>query len=94
MAVKKRFKGVVLSDVKGGVAELEIEFPNTNRINPPVFHPLIGLESEDLFAMCKEIGIPKEELLAQIELEDQGHESTPLDFSKYLDKTEFEQIAI
>jgi thiamine biosynthesis protein ThiI len=94
LAVKKRFKGVVFSDVSGEVAELEIEFPNTNRINPPVFHPLIGLETEDLFAMCEEIGIPKEELLSQIELEGHGHPSAPFDFTKYLDGVEFEQVTI
>jgi thiamine biosynthesis protein ThiI len=94
LAREKKFKGVVLSDVAGEIATLQKEFIEANRINPPIFQPLIGLKNEDLFGMCKEIGISEEELLSQMEVESHRSRSVTLDFSEYLYEPEFEQIAL
>lgn len=94
LAIEKRYKGVVFSDVAGEIATLEQEVPKTDRIIPPIFRPLIGLDKEDLFGMCKEIGVPEEELLSQIELEGQGQSSVLPDFSKLPETIEFAQVSL
>lgn len=94
LATEKRFKGVVFPDVAGGIAVLQREFIESSRNNPLIFQPLIGLKNEDLFGMCKDIGVPEEELLSQIELESHGSASLPPGYSKYLGETEFEQISL
>ncbi len=94
LAAEKRFKGLVFSDVAGELAILHTEFVETTRPIPPVFHPLIGLSKEDLLGMCREIGVPEEELLSQIALERHGAKSLKLDLAKAPIDTDFEQISL
>jgi hypothetical protein len=84
----------VFSDVAGELAILHREFVETIRPIPPVFHPLIGLSKEDLLGMCREVGIPEEDLLSQIALETRGADSLNFDFAKAPVDTDFEQISL
>jgi adenylyl- and sulfurtransferase ThiI len=94
LAAEKRFKGLVFSDAAGELAILHREFVETTKPIPPVFHPLIGLSKEDLFGMCREIGIPEDELLSQIALEGQRAETLKTNFRKAPTDIDFEQIAL
>jgi thiamine biosynthesis protein ThiI len=94
LAAEKRYKGLVFSDVTGALAALNRELVETTKPVPPVFHPLIGLSKEDLLGMCREIGIPDEELRSQVALESHGAESLNFDFAKAPIDTEFEQISL
>jgi thiamine biosynthesis protein ThiI len=76
-ASKKRYRGVVFSDVTGSLqldryASARLEEGKTQ---PPVFYPLVGFGSEDLFELCRCVGISKHELLSQIKLEQEIHAS-------------------
>jgi thiamine biosynthesis protein ThiI len=94
LATERRFRGIVFPDVAGEIATLHRGFTEGNEINPPIFRPLIGLENDDLIGMCREIDIPVEELLSQMKLESRESESLTVDFSKFLNETEFEQIML
>lgn len=94
LATERRFRGIVFPDVAGEIATLQSGFTEGNEINPPIFRPLIGLENDDLIGMCREIDIPVEELRSQMKLESRESESLTVDFSKFLDETEFEQIIL
>lgn len=94
LAREKKLKGLVFSDVAGDVAMLQQEPVRAAGMNLPVFQPLIGLNREDLVGMCKEIGIPEQEFLSQMELETHESDSRTVDFSKHLNETEFEQISL
>jgi len=94
LATERRFRGIVFPDVAGEIATLQSGFTEGNEIKPPIFRPLIGLENDDLIGMCREIDIPVEELLSQMKLESRESESLTVDFSKFLDETEFEQIML
>jgi len=92
LAVEKKFKGIVFSDVAGELATLS-EFPG-DHVGRPIFQPLIGLTSEELLDMCKQVDLQQEDLLTQLDLQSQTSSSKGFDFSEYLAKTEFEQLSL
>jgi thiamine biosynthesis protein ThiI len=94
LAVEKRYKGVVFSDVTGEIGTLNLKAPITDRIIPPVFRPLIGLDQKDLIGLCKESGLPEQGLLSQLELESQASAPTAVDLSSVSDVTDFAQVAL
>lgn len=60
-AREKRFKGIVLADVAGNLDKIQSEFPGA--IAPPaLFHPLIGLDKDDLIQLSREVEISSEDL--------------------------------
>ncbi len=94
LAAEKRFKGLVFSDVAGELAILQRQSVETTKPIPPIFHPLIGLSKEDLIGMCRDIGIPEEELLSQVILESHIAKVVNFDFAKSPIDTDFEQISL
>jgi thiamine biosynthesis protein ThiI len=68
-AAEKKFKGIILPDVAGPIGVLKPQHAEGVQINPPIFQPLIGLSSQDLVEMSKEVGISENALLSQMELE-------------------------
>ena len=62
-AREKRFRGVILSNVSGHIGPEIRPYDTDGQL--PIFQPLIGLETEDLIEMCKQIGISDEELFSQ-----------------------------
>lgn len=72
-AKKKHFKGIVIPDVAGVIDA------HLTESQVPIFHPLIGLDGNDLMDVCRAVGISQEELSSQIELENRStgtfHES-------------------
>jgi thiamine biosynthesis protein ThiI len=92
LATKKKFRGIVFSDVAGELDTLS-EFLS-DHVGPPIFQPLIGLTSEELVDMCKHVDLTREDLLSQLELENQTSSSSGFDFSEYLAHAEFEQVSL
>ena len=92
LAAEKKFKGIVFSDVAGELATLS-EFPS-DHAGPPIFQPLIGLTSEELADMCKQVDLAQEALLTQLDLQTQTSSSIGFDFSEYLAHAEFEQLSL
>ena len=94
LAAEKRFKGVVFSDVAGPIGVRQPQDAVDSRMNPPIFQPLIGLSSEDLSTMCKEVGIAEDRLLSQMELERSAPDSPILDVSEDSNGIEFGQLSL
>jgi len=92
LATEKKFKGIVFSDVAGELATLT-DFPS-DQLGRPIFQPLIGLASEELLDMCKQVDLAQEDLLTQLDLQSQSSTSTEFDFSEHLAQTEFEQLSL
>jgi thiamine biosynthesis protein ThiI len=92
LATEKRYKGIVCSDVAGELAALNELV--SNQVGPPMFQPLIGLTSEELIEMCRQVDLAEEELLSQLELENQISSSAALDLSEFLNQAEFEQLSL
>jgi thiamine biosynthesis protein ThiI len=69
-AKEKKFRGIIFADIAGEIAAWKrpagLENPQL-----PIFHPLVGMDREDLTEMCKQIGLREEEIVpldyAQIE---------------------------
>jgi thiamine biosynthesis protein ThiI len=94
LAKEKRFRGLIFADVAGDIAALQDGFATADRSYPPIFRPLIGLDSEDLIGMCEEIGVPVEELLSQMKLEGSQSDVLTFDSSGYGHEMNFEQISL
>jgi thiamine biosynthesis protein ThiI len=94
LATEKKFRGLIFADVAGDIAALQNGFSSADRGSPPVFRPLIGLDTEGLIGMCKEVGIPLEELQVQMRLEGPESNVPTFDSSRLLDEAEFEQISL
>jgi thiamine biosynthesis protein ThiI len=92
LAAEKKFRGMVFSDVTGDLGALHESVGD--QASPPIFQPLIGLSSEELVDMCKQVDLVEEDLIAQLELENQKSSSTVPDFSEYLDQAKFEQLSL
>jgi len=71
-AQENRFKGVVFGDISGRLPILNSANVASNQ--PPVFHPLLGLERQDLTELSNLVGIDDSELLAQGSLMDRSIE--------------------
>jgi len=84
-AEQKKYKGLVSSQVSGQ----SLDFPSVRgaaSVDLPIFHPLIGLDIEDLAEMCGLLGIPEKELLSQLNRELSGNKTkvplTSIDLSE------------
>ena len=60
-ARQKRFKGIILSDLTGSLSKIQGEFEGA-AVPPVPFHPLIGLDKEDLVQLSVEVGVTLEGL--------------------------------
>jgi thiamine biosynthesis protein ThiI len=94
LAVDKKFKGLIFADVAGEIAALQSEFIAANSNYPPIFQPLIGLDTEDLVNMCEDIGIPVGELRSQMKLEGLQPRVSRFNAPEYQGGVEFEQISL
>jgi len=61
-ARENRFKGLVFGDITGNLSALNSA--TVSAIQTPIFHPLLGLERDDLVELSKLIGIGMDEVLA------------------------------
>ena len=60
-AREKRFKGIVLADMVGNLDKIQNEFAGAV-VPPALFHPLIGLDKDDLVHLSREVGVSLEDL--------------------------------
>ncbi len=67
-AETRRFRGIIFSDVAGEVRS-KFGAVRSESVQLPVFHPLIGLDVEDLLEMCRLTSIPVEDIHSQVNLE-------------------------
>jgi adenylyl- and sulfurtransferase ThiI len=95
-AKAKRFKGVVFSDVAGEIGTTQKGQVGPSSEQLPVFQPLVGLDRDDLAEMCRQGGIPEEELFSQTRIEqvESNILDQPLQLRKGLSEEVVQEISL
>lgn len=72
-AIRSRFRGIIFSDRSGDVSRI-----TNTRCQLPIFYPLMGLDYDDIEALCDLVGISKQELNSYLTSEHEGNDSITL----------------